>query len=41
MDLEIHAIWMNLEEIMLGKINQSQMAVLQALPWGIPPENDG
>lgn len=28
MDLEIHAIWMNFEEIMFGKISQSQMAVL-------------
>lgn len=28
MDLEIHAIWMNLEEIMFGKISQSQTAAL-------------
>lgn len=27
-DLEIHATWMNLEEIMFGKISQSQTAVL-------------
>lgn len=31
MDLEIHAIWMNLEKIIFAKISQSQTAVLHDL----------